>query len=140
MNAWLEALNAPDLGIVIAGNHYAAVQTMDEEHRQSVTYHGGFGADGPIARSIRRADESALSMSAILMKPGQDAGMDDETFLLGIKSFQISTRRGSTGQPTDWHVYDNCAWNTVRVASTLDQVTLTVDFSVPGYDPPARSN
>lgn len=138
-NAWLEALNAPDLGIVIAGDHYAATQTMDEEHRQTVSYLGGFGTDGPVARSVRRADESALSMSAILMKPGQDAGMADETFLLSLRSFQISTRRGSSGQPSDWHVYDNCAWNTVRVSSTLDQVTMTADFSVPGYEPPARN-
>ena len=138
-NAWLEALNAPDLGIVIAGNHYAATQTMDEEHRQVINYQGAFGNDGPICRSVRRADESTVSFSAILLKPGQDAGMDDETFMLALKSFQISCRRGSSGQPTDWHIYDNCAWNTVHVASTLDQVTLTSDFSVPGYEPPVRT-
>lgn len=133
--AWLEAMNAPDLGIVIAGNHFAATQTMDEEHRQNVTYNGAFGADGPVTRSVRRADESTVSFSAILLKPGQNAGMDNEDFMLGLKSFQISTRRGSTGQPSDWHVYDDCAWNTIHVASTLDQVTLTSDFSVPGYAP-----
>lgn len=133
--SWLEALNAPDLGIVIAGNHYAATQSMDEEHRQTVNYNGAFGADGPVSRSVRRADDSTVSMSAILLKPGQQAGMDNEDFMLGLKSFQISTRRGSTGQPSDWHVYNECAWNTVHVASTLDQVTLTSDFSVPGYSP-----
>jgi hypothetical protein len=135
MSGWLEALNAPDLGIVIAGNHYAATQTMDEEHRQNVTYNGAFGSDGPVTRSVRRADDSTVSFSAILLKPGQSAGMDNEDFMLSLKSFQISTRRGSTGQPSDWHVYDECAWNTVHVASTLDQVTITADFSVPGYVP-----
>jgi hypothetical protein len=136
MADWFEAMNAPDLGIVIAGNHFAATQTMDEEHRQEVRFMGAFGAEGPICRSVRRADESSVSMSAILLKPGQEAGMDDETWMLGLKNFRIATRRGSTGRPSDWHVYDNCAWNTIRVNSTLDQVTLTSDFSVPGYRPP----
>lgn len=132
---WLEALNAPDLGIVIAGNHYAATQSMDEEHRQTVNYNGAFGTDGPVSRSVRRADDSTVSMSAILLRPGQDAGMDNEDFMLSLKSFQIATRRGSSGQPSDWHVYDDCAWNTIRVSSTLDQVTMNADFSVPGYAP-----
>lgn len=135
MAGWLEAMNAPDLGIVIAGNHYAATQTMDEEHRQNVTYNGAFGSDGPVTRSVRRADDSTVSMSAILLKPGQNAGMDNEDFMLSLKSFQISTRRGSSGSTADWHVYDECAWNTVHVSSTLDQVTMTADFSVPGYVP-----
>lgn len=136
MADWLEAMNAPDLGIVIAGNHFAMTQTMDEEHRQEVRFMGAFGSDGPVARSQRRADENLVSFSAILLKPGQEAGMDDERWMLELKSFRIACRRGSTGNPSDWHVYDNCAWNTVRVNSTLDQVTLNADFSVPGYRPP----
>ncbi len=134
MPKFLEALNAPDLGIVVAGNHYAATQTMDEEHRQVINYNGAFGHDGPVCRSVRKADDSTVSMSAILLKPGQAAGMDDEDWMLSLKSFQIACRRGSSGQPSDWHVYDSCAWNSVRVASTLEQVTLNADFSVPGYD------
>ena len=134
-NGWLEAMNAPDLGIVIAGNHYAATQTMDEEHRQEVRFMGGFGHDGPICRAVRKADESTVSFSAILLRPGQDAGMEDEEWMLGLKNFQISTRRGNA----KWYYYENCAWNNVRVNSTLDQVTLNADFSVPGYEPPRRS-
>lgn len=133
--SWLEALNAPDLGIVIAGNHYAATQSMDEEQRQTVNFNGAFGADGPVTRTVRRADESTVSFSAILLKPGQNAGMDNEDFMLSLKNFQIATRRGSSGQPSDWHVYDGCAWTTIHVASTLDQVTLTADFSVPSFKP-----
>lgn len=133
MPKFLEALNAPDLGIVVAGNHYAATQTMDEEHRQMINYNGAFGAEGPVTRSRRHADDSTISMSALLLEPGQNAGMDDEDFLLDMDSFQISCRRGSSGQPSDWHVYDGCAWNTVRVSSSLEQVMLTVDFSVPGF-------
>lgn len=136
MADWLEAMNAPDLGIVIAGNHYAMTQTMDEEHRQEVRFLGAFGSEGPVARSVRKANEGVVSFSAILLQPGQEAGMDDETWMLSLKNFRIATRRGSTGKPTDWHVYDNCAWNTIRVNSTLDQVTLNTDFSVPGYRPP----
>jgi hypothetical protein len=135
-NGWLEALNAPDLGIVIAGNHYAATQSMDEEHRQEIRFMGGFGAEGPICRAVRKADESTLSFSAILLKPGQDAGMDDEEWMLALKNFTIATRRG----PDSWHHYPNCAWNNVRVNSTLDQVTLNADFSVPGYDPPRKAS
>lgn len=139
MNGWLDAMNAPSLGIVVAGNHYAATQTMDEEQRQEVRFIGGFGTNGPVARSVRRADESTVSFSAILMEPGQNVGMDDETWMLSLKSFRIACRRGATGRPEDWHVYDNCAWNSVRVSSSLDQVTLTADFSVPGYAPPFRA-
>lgn len=137
-NGWLDALNAPDLGIVIAGNHYAATQTMDEEHTQEIRMHGAFGSEGPVARSVRRADESTVSFSAILLQPGQEAGMDDETWMLSLKSFRIACRRGSGDDPNPWHVYDNCAWRTVRVNSTLDQVVLNSDFSVPGYNPPSR--
>lgn len=140
MNGWLDALAAPDIETVIAGNHYAATQTMDEEHRQNVRFIGGFANDGPVARSVRRADEGSVSFSAVLLQPGQDVGMDDETFMLGLRSFRIACRRGSSGNPSDWHIYDNCAWNTVRVSSSLEQVTLNADFSVPGYAPPRRQN
>jgi hypothetical protein len=136
---WLEALTAEDLGVVVAGNHYAATQTMDEESRQNVRFMGGFGSDGPIVRSVRRADESTVSFSAILLRPGQDAGMEDESWMYGLKNFSIATRRGSSGSDKDWHTYDNCAWNTIRVNSTLEQVTLNADFSVPGYEPPKRT-
>jgi hypothetical protein len=128
---WLEALNAPDLDIVIAGDHFAAVQTMDEEHRQNVNYNGAFGSDGPVTRSVRRADDSTVSMSAILLKPGQKVGMDDEMFMYGIKSFRIVCTRGS--KPENHHIYEECSWNTIHVASTLEQVLLTADFSVPGF-------
>jgi hypothetical protein len=128
---WLEALNAPDLGITIAGDHFAATQTMDEEHRQNVTYNGAFGSDGPVSRSVRKADDSTVSFSAILLKPGQNVGMDDESFMYSLKSFTIICTRGAS--PENHHVYDQCAWNTIHVASTLDQVMLTTDFSVPGF-------
>ena len=47
---WLEALNAPDLGIFINGEDFAATQDMSEETRQEVTYMGAFGSEGPVLR------------------------------------------------------------------------------------------
>ena len=129
MAKWLEALVAKDLGLVIAGNHFAATQTMDEESRQTINYMGAFGHDGAIVRSVRQADEDTLSFSAILLKPGQNAGMDDEDWMRGLKNFQVSARRGSSGKPSDWRIYDDCCWTRIAVASTLDTVTLTGDFS-----------
>lgn len=137
---WLEALSAVDLGITIAGDHFASTQTMDEEHRQNTTYNGAFGSDGPVSRSIRKADDSTVSMSAILLKPGQDQGMDDEYFMYGLgqgDGFQIICSRGKA--TASHHVYDSCAWNTIHVASTLDQVLLTADFSVPGFQTARKS-
>jgi hypothetical protein len=57
--------------------------------------------------------------------------MDDERFLYSLKSFRIICSRGDN--PENHHIYEQCAWNTIHVASTLDQVTLTADFSVPGF-------
>lgn len=126
---WLEALVAEDLGLVIAGDHFAATQTMDEESTQTATFTGAFGAKGAIIRSVRKGDADTLSFSALLLKPGQGAGMDNEDFMRSLHSFQISARRGSSGQPSDWHIYDDCIWTRLHVASTLDQVMLSADFS-----------
>jgi hypothetical protein len=138
---WLEALQAEDLELKVAGNHFQAVQTTDEESRQNVRFMGAFGSDGPIVRTVRRADEgSTVSFSAILLKPGQpQPGEQDERDMLTWKNFIVAIKRGAQGRDQDWHIYENCAWNSVRVASTLDQVTLTADFSVPGYQPPVRT-
>jgi hypothetical protein len=64
---WLEALSPNDLQIYVAGNHFAATQTMDEETRREVTFGGAFGTDGPVFRRVRNADESTLGFSAIIM-------------------------------------------------------------------------
>lgn len=127
---WLEGMNSSDLGIVVAGKHYIATQTMDEERRQNISYSGAFGYDGAIIRSVRKADEATISFSAMLLKPGQDAGMDnlnDEDFLVKQRDFQVLTRRGAN----NWRVYDQCSWSRVAVSSTLDAVTLSADVSWP---------
>lgn len=129
MAKWLEALSAPDLGIVIAGEHFAAVQTMDEESTQTVNFLGAFGSDRAVVRSVRKGDADTLTFSAILLKPGQNAGLDNEDFLRSLHGFQVAAQRGASGKPNDFHYYDDCVWTTIRVNSTLDNVTLNADFS-----------
>lgn len=126
--AWLEALNAPDLGIFIAGEDFAATQDMSEEFRQEVSFNGGFGVDGPIIRNVRQADEDQVSFSAILLKRGVAGGMNDEDRLRTMRDFEVMTRRG-----THRRVYRGCNWTRININSTRDQVTLSCDISVPGY-------
>lgn len=126
--AWLEALNAPDLGIFVAGEDFAATQTMDEEFRQEVRFQGAFGTDGPVLRTVRGADENSLSMSAILLKQGVARGLADEDDLREQRDFEVLVRRGTKNK-----VYRGVNWTTIRISSTLDQVTLSADFSVPGF-------
>ena len=126
--AWLEALNAPDLGIFVAGEDFAATQTMDEEFRQEVRFQGAFGTDGPVLRTVRGADENTLSMSAILLKQGVARGLGDEDDLREKRDFEVLIRRGVKNR-----VYRGVNWTTIRISSTLDQVTLSADFSVPGF-------
>jgi hypothetical protein len=126
--AWLEALNAPDLGIFLAGEDFAATQDMTEEMRQEVRFSGGFGVDGPILRSVRQADEDQVSFSAILLKSGVRNGLNDEDRLRSLRDFEVMTRRGDHRK-----IYRGCNWTRISVNSTLDQVTLNCDISVPGY-------
>ena len=129
MSQWLEALSAPDLGLTIAGEHFAAVQTMDEESTQTVNFMGAFGSEGAIVRSVRKGDADTLTFSAILLKPGQDAGMGAEEQLRGFSGFQVISQRGNSGKPSDFRYYDDCVWTSIRINSTLDNVTLNADFS-----------
>ena len=126
--AWLEALNAPDLGIFIAGEDFAATQDSTEEFRQEVRFNGGFGVDGPVLRSVRQADEDQVSFSAILLKNGVRNGLNDEDKLRLMRDFEVMTRRGDHRK-----VYRGCNWTRISINATLEQVTLNCDISVPGY-------
>lgn len=126
--AWLEALNAPDLGLFLNNEDFAAVQDMTEEMRQEVRFNGGFGVDGPVLRSVRQSDEDQVSFSAILLKRGVAHGLNDEDKLHSMRDFEVMTRRGDHRK-----VYRGCNWTRISVNSTLDQVTLNCDISVPGY-------
>lgn len=126
--AWLEALNAPDLGIFIAGEDFAATQDMTEEFRQEVRYQGAFGTDGPVLRSVRKADEDTVTFSAVLLKRGVARGLNDEDKVKTLRDFEVMTRRG-----THRAVYRGCNWTRITVTSGQDQATLSMDISVPGF-------
>lgn len=126
--AWLEALNAPDLGIFIAGEDFAATQDMTEEFRQEVRFQGAFGTDGPVLRTVKAADEDEVTFSAILLKRGVARGMNDEKRLKALRDFETMTRRGDLR-----NVYRGCNWTLIRVNSGQDQVTLNCNVSVPGF-------
>lgn len=131
MPAFLEAINAPDLGLLIAGEDFAAYQDMTEEYGQEVRYQGGFGVEGPLLRLVRKRDEDTLTFSAILTKQGVARGMNDEERMRGLRDFDVSIRRGDARR-----VWRMCNWTRISVNSTLEQVTLTADISVPGYTSP----
>src|SRR4029077_2091665 len=132
---WLQALTARDLGIEFEdGKDFAAVQEMTEETRQEITYQGAFGTDGPVFRRLRSADEGTVSFSVILLRGGTAAHMNSEVQLRAMEDFEVKTRRGS-------HIktYLGCNWNRISIRSTLDQVTLDADISIPGYAEPGGS-
>lgn len=132
---WLQALTAADLGIEFEnGRDFAATQEMTEETRQEVSYQGAFGTDGPVLRRLRPADEGTISFSVILLKGGTAAHMNSEVALRAMQDFEVKTIRGS-------HIktYLGCNWNRISIRSTLDQVTLDADISVPGYAEPGGS-
>jgi hypothetical protein len=126
---WLEGITAVDMEITFNnGQHFAAVQEMTEEIRQEITYQGAFGTDGPVLRRLRKADEGTVSFSAIILKKGVAAGMNNEEKLMAMKDFEVACRRGDTTA-----VYSGCNWNRISIRSTLDQATIDADISVPGY-------
>jgi hypothetical protein len=127
--AWLEGLTAVDLDITFQnGVHFAATQEMTEEQRQEITYQGAFGTDGPVLRRLRKADEGTVSFTAVLLRKGAAAGMLDEDLMKGMKDFQVQCKRGQKHA-----TYLGCNWNRLSIRSTLDQCTIDMDISVPGY-------
>src|SRR3954463_1854259 len=131
--AWLEGLTAVDLGISFqSGRDFAATQEMSEEFRQEVSYQGAFGTDGPVLRRIRPADEGTVSFTAVLLKDGVANRMNDESLLRQMRDFDVQVKRGDVVR-----TYRGCNWNRIAIRSTLDQVTLDCDISVPGYVAPA---
>lgn len=130
--AWLQGLTAVDLGISFeSGRDFAATQEMTEEFRQEVAYQGAFGSDGPVMRRIRPSDEGTVSFTAILLKQGVANKMNDETLLKQMRDFDVQTKRGNVVR-----TYSGCNWNRITIRSTLDQVTLDADISIPGFVAP----
>lgn len=126
--ALLEGISAPDLGLFIAGEDFAATTDMTEEFSQNVTYNGGFGVNGPVLRTIANAPENTLSFTVILLKNGIAKGMNNEDDMRRLRDFDIITKRGEK-----LTTYSDCNWTRVTVTSGLDQVTLSADISVPGF-------
>lgn len=126
--AFLEALSAPDLGLLINGQDFAATTDMTEEITQNVTYNGGFGVDGPVLRQVRYADEGTVTFTAILLKSGVSGGLNSEKAIAAMRDFEVITRRGNSRT-----VYTDCNWTRLTVTSGLDQVTISADISIPGY-------
>lgn len=130
--AWLQGLTAVDLGISFEqGRDFAATQEMTEEFRQDVAYQGAFGTDGPVLRRVRQSDEGSISFSVVLLKDGVANRMNDESLLSQMRDFDVQVRRGPVVR-----TYRGCNWNRISIRSTLDQVTLDCDISVPGYASP----
>lgn len=130
--AWLKGLSAVDLGISFEnGKHFAATQEMTEELRQEVAFQGAFGTDGPVLRRIRPADEGTVSFTAVLLAEGAAQRMNDERVLKTMRDFDTQVVRGS-----NIVTYRGCNWNRISIRSTLDQVTLDCDITVPGFSPP----
>lgn len=133
--AWLKGLTAVDLGISFeADKDFAAVQEMSEETRQEVTYQGAFGTDGPVLRRVRTADEGTITFTCVLLKDGVSSHMNDETVLKQMRDFDVTTVRGDTTL-----TYSGCNWTRITIRSTLDQVTLDADISIPGYAAPVAA-
>jgi hypothetical protein len=130
--AWLEGLTAIDLGIEFAaGRDFATTQEMTEEFRQEVTYQGAFGTDGPVLRRKRRADEGTVTFNVVLLRQGVASKMNDENLLREMEDFDVTVTRGTVVK-----TYRGCNWNRISIRSTLDQVTLDCDISVPGWSAP----
>jgi hypothetical protein len=130
--AWLQGLTAVDLEVSFEnGREFAATQDMTEEFRQNVTYQGAFGTDGPVLRRVQAADEGTFSFSAVLLKAGVASKMNDEAFLLQMRDFEVQVKRGDVVR-----TYAGCNWNRISIRSTLDNVTLDCDVSIPGYSAP----
>jgi hypothetical protein len=131
--AWLQGLTAVDLGISFAaGKDFATTQEMSEEIRQNVTYQGAFGTDGPVLRRVQAADEGTVTFSCILLKDGVANHMNDESLLKQMRDFDVQIKRGNSVV-----TYRGCNWTRITIRSTLDQVTLDADISIPGYAAPA---
>jgi len=130
---WLQALAAVDLDLSFTSgkDFFGATQEMSEEFRQEVTYQGAFGKVGPVIRRKRPGDEGTISFSAILLRPGASRGMASEEKLRSMTDFDVTCKRGN-------HIktYTGCNWSRITIRSTLDQVTLDCDITLPGYEEP----
>lgn len=124
----LEALSAVDLGVFVNGVDFVAVQDLSEESRQDITWRGAFGFEGPILRTIRAADEDTISFTAIILKAGAARGLNKKSELKTMRDFEVKVKQGE-----EVLTFTNCNWTRLATRSTLTEVTLDADISVPGF-------
>ncbi len=128
MASFLEAIAAGDLGIFLNNQDFVAVQNMRERFRQEITYRGAFGSAHPTIRAKRAADENTLSFSFLLLKSGVARGLNSYQTLRQMEDFEIQTKKGTLVE-----TYRGCNWSDIDIDSGLDQVTVNVDISFPGF-------
>lgn len=128
MAGFLEAIAAGDLGIFLNNQEFIAVQNMRERFRQELNYRSAFGSSHPIIRTKRAADENTVSFSFLLLKSGISRGLNSYDTLQQMEDFEIQTKKGLIVE-----TYRGCNWTDIDIDSTLDQVQVNVDISVPGF-------
>lgn len=128
MASFLEAIAAGDLGIFLNNQEFIAVQNMRERFRQELNYRSAFGSSHPIIRTKRAADENTVSFSFLLLKSGIQRGLNSYSTLQQMEDFEIQTKKGTIVE-----TYRGCNWTDIDIDSTLDQVQVNVDISVPGF-------
>lgn len=128
MPAFLESFTAEDLGVVVNGEDFIAVQDHTEEFTQEITWRGGYGTDGPILRSIRAADEHTFSFSAVLTKQGAARGLSNINAIRDLRDFEVQIKFDDS---TD--TYRSCNWRRISRRGSLTEVMLDFDLSIPGF-------
>jgi hypothetical protein len=124
----LEALSAKDLGLFINNQDFVAVQDLTEESRQEITWRGAFGHDGPVLRTIRAADEDTLNFSAVVLKAGATRGLNKKSQLKLMRDFEVKVKQGE-----EILTFTHCNWTRISTRSSLTEVMLDCDISIPGF-------
>ena len=128
MAAFLEAIAAEDLGVFVNNQDFIAVQSMRERFQQSISYRRAFGAAHPTIRTKRPADENSVSFSFLLLRSGVQRGLNDYKVLRTLSDFEVQTKKG-----TSIETYVGCNWTDIDIDSSMDQVMVNVDISMPGF-------
>lgn len=128
MAAFLEAIAAEDLGVFVNNQDFIAVQSMRERFQQSISYRRAFGAAHPTIRTKRPADENSVSFSFLLLRSGVQRGLNDYKVLRTLSDFEVQTKKGLSIE-----TYVGCNWTDIDIDSSMDQVMVNVDISMPGF-------
>jgi uncharacterized protein YheU (UPF0270 family) len=67
----------------------------------------------------------------VLLREGAEGGMNDESLLKQMRDFDVQVVRGNRVV-----TYRGANWARIGIRSTLDQVVLDADITIPGYAAP----